>query len=46
MTWIRATEPASLEEIETIAMRIVALRNWGVNAGAEKLGISHAALSR
>jgi hypothetical protein len=46
MTWIRASNPTSLDDVETTALRIVALRNWGVNAGAEKLGISHAALSR
>lgn len=46
MSWIRASNPTSLDDVETTALRIVALRNWGVNAGAEKLGISHAALSR
>jgi hypothetical protein len=46
MSWIRASNPTTLEDVETTALRIVALRNWGVNAGAEKLGISHAALSR
>jgi hypothetical protein len=46
MSWIRASGPTCLEDIETIALRVVALRNWGVNGGAENLGISHAALSR
>lgn len=37
---------ASLDEVEHVARRLVALRNWGVAGGAKRLGITHAALSR
>ena len=44
--WIRASRVATLAEIEDVARRLVALRNWGVTHGAERLGITHGALSR
>jgi pSer/pThr/pTyr-binding forkhead associated (FHA) protein len=37
---------ATLDEIEDAARRLVAMRNFGVTAGAERLGITHGALSR
>jgi hypothetical protein len=46
MTWIRTREIRTLDEIEVVTHRLVALRNWGVTAGAERLGITHGALSR
>jgi DNA-binding NtrC family response regulator len=36
----------TLDEIETFARRLVALRNWGIVGGARRLGINHGALSR
>jgi hypothetical protein len=36
----------TLDEIEEVARRLVALRNWGVTDGAKRLGITHVALSR
>jgi len=36
----------TLDEIETFARRLVALRNWGIAGGARRLGINHGALSR
>jgi len=44
--WLGALELATHDEIEDVTYRLVALRNWGVTAGAAKLGISHVALSR
>jgi hypothetical protein len=44
--WLGTLELATHEEIEAVTYRLVALRNWGVTAGAAKLGISHVALSR
>lgn len=44
--WIRDGGAKTLEEIEEVTRRVVALRNWGVTAGAERLGITHGALSR
>ena len=43
---VRASGIANLDEIEAVARRLVALRNWGVTGGAERLGITHGALSR
>ena len=44
--WVRASGVKTLEDIEDVSHRLVALRNWGVTAGAERLGITHGALSR
>jgi len=44
--WARASGLATLSEIEDVARRLVALRNWGVTGGAARLGITHGALSR
>ncbi|MEJ7602004.1 MAG: FHA domain-containing protein [Kofleriaceae bacterium] len=46
LKWVRASGIRTLEEIEEVTYRLVALRNWGVTAGAERLGITHGALSR
>ena len=51
VTWLKrvgdpVTEGEPLAEIETGTRRLVALRNWGVTGGAERLGITHGALSR
>jgi hypothetical protein len=35
-----------MKELDELALRLVAERNWGVTAGAERLGISHVALSK
>jgi hypothetical protein len=46
MKWIRESAIKTLEEAEEVMLRVVAVRNWGVTGGAERLGISHGALSR
>ena len=46
LEWIHASWIETLDEIEEVTRRLVALRNWGVLAGAKRLGISHGALSR
>jgi pSer/pThr/pTyr-binding forkhead associated (FHA) protein len=46
LIWLRKVEIGSLEELEELGRRVVAVRNWGVKGGARKLGISHVALSR
>jgi len=43
--WLAATGPETLEQVEELALRVVALRNWGVSGGSAKLGITHGALS-
>jgi hypothetical protein len=43
---VRSSGIATLDRIETVARRLVALRNWGVTGGAKRLGITHGALSR
>jgi hypothetical protein len=43
---IRASGISTLEEIEEVTRRLVALRNWGVSGGAKRLGLTHGALSR
>ncbi len=43
---VRASGVSTLEEIEEVARRLVALRNWGVSGGGKRLGITHGALSR
>jgi hypothetical protein len=44
--WLREVPLASHFELEELALRVVALRSLGVSAGAKRLGITHAALSR
>ncbi|HWU87065.1 MAG TPA: hypothetical protein VN253_07310, partial [Kofleriaceae bacterium] len=44
--WIRASGIATLDDIEEVTRRLVAMRNWGVTTGAARLGITHGALSR
>lgn len=46
MVWLSRVKLSSLWEIEDLARRVVALRIWGVKGGAERLGITHVALSR
>jgi hypothetical protein len=46
LTWLRQLPFASLHEVEEVTFRLVALRNWSVRGGAQRLGISHVALSR
>ena len=46
LKWVRTSGLKTLGEIEQVTHRLVALRNWGVTAGAERLGITHGALSR
>ena len=46
LQWIRKGGIKTLEEAEEIMLRVVAVRNWGVTSGAERLGITHGALSR
>jgi hypothetical protein len=43
---VRTCGVADLDELEELARRLVALRNWGVSGGANRLGITHGALSR
>ena len=46
LKWVRGSGLETLAELEEVTHRLVALRNWGVTAGAERLGITHGALSR
>jgi hypothetical protein len=46
LEWIRKDEVATDEDLETLVLRIVAVRNWGVTEAARRLGMSHGALSR
>src|SRR5438309_2326011 len=46
MRWLRPVPLATLDEVEELAHRLVALRHWGVTGGAQRLRISHVALSR
>jgi hypothetical protein len=43
---VRASGIATLDDLEDAARRLVALRNWGVTGGAERLRLTHGALSR
>lgn len=36
----------TFDQLETYALRLVAIRNWGVTEGAKRLGVTHGALSR
>lgn len=44
--WIRRDSVETDEDLETLVVRIVAVRNWGVTEAARRLGMSHGALSR
>jgi pSer/pThr/pTyr-binding forkhead associated (FHA) protein len=44
--WLRQLPLATLDEVGEVTFRLVALRNWNVRGGAQRLGISHVALSR
>jgi pSer/pThr/pTyr-binding forkhead associated (FHA) protein len=46
MLWLRQLQLPTLQDVEEVTFRIVALRNWNVRGGAQRLGISHVALSR
>lgn len=46
LRWIRESGIKTLAEAEDVMLRVVAMRNWGVTNGAERLGITHGALSR
>jgi len=46
MQWLRGIHFEALDEIEELTYRLVAMRNWNVTGGAQRLGISHVALSR
>ncbi|MEP6864765.1 MAG: FHA domain-containing protein [Deltaproteobacteria bacterium] len=46
MTWLRHVPIDSLTELEELARRLVAVRNWGPTAGAQRLGITHVALGK
>lgn len=43
---IRDTAARTLADLEEATRRLVTIRNWGITAGAKRLGISHGALSR
>jgi hypothetical protein len=43
---LRALDLTTLDQLDEVALRLVAERNWGVTGGAERLGISHVALSK
>jgi hypothetical protein len=43
--WLDALEYETLAEIDEVALRVVALRSWGVSGGATRLGVTHGALS-
>ena len=44
--WVRSSGLKNLDEIDEVMTRLVALRNWGVTGGAERLGLTHGALSK
>jgi len=44
--WVREAGVRTLDELEEVARRLVALRNWGVGEGAKRLGLTHGALSQ
>lgn len=46
LKWIAASGIDTHEDAEIVMLRVVAIRNWGVTGGAERLGITHGALSR
>lgn len=46
LEWLREVELDGLADLQEMTRRVVALRSWGVVGGAQRLGISHVALSR
>lgn len=46
LSWVLAGGIATHAEAEEVIRRVVAARAFGITAGAERLGITHAALSR
>jgi hypothetical protein len=48
LEWIRSNPSwvSTFDELEDAVRRLVAIRAWGVTGGAERLGITHGALSR
>lgn len=46
MLWLRALAMGTLDQFDEVTLRLVALRNWRLTGGAERLGISHVALSK
>lgn len=46
LKWIKESGIATLDDAAEVMLRVVAMRNWGVTEGAERLGITHGALSR
>jgi hypothetical protein len=46
MNWLERIEYGDFADVATIALRVVAIRNWGVSEAARRLGITHPALSQ
>ena len=46
LAWLRDRELPTIDVAELFARRLVALRTWGVTNGADRLGLTHGALSR
>lgn len=46
LEWIRKDNVQTDEDLETLLLRIVAVRNWGITEAARRIGMSHGALSR
>lgn len=46
LSWVRAGSLKNLEEADEVMSRLVAVRNWGVTAGAARLGFTHGAFSK
>ncbi len=44
--WIREHGVENLDDVDELMARVVAVRNWGVTAGATKVGLTHGALSK
>jgi DNA-binding NtrC family response regulator len=41
-----ALDLKTMDELDELTLRVVAERNWGVTAGAHRLGITHPGLSK
>lgn len=46
LQWIREHGVETLEDIDELMTRLVAVRNWGVSGGATRVGQTHGALSK
>ncbi|HLL20656.1 MAG TPA: FHA domain-containing protein [Kofleriaceae bacterium] len=46
LQWILDSGITTHADAEEVLLRVIALRNWGVTHGANRLGITHGALSR